>query len=270
MDQGDERGASQPYDAPRRTMPRPHYFYLNMGTIITQTFGTWWRNLFPFILMAALIYLPLILIGGWFVSQVPMDKLERGIFDACIGLVGLPLSCILAAAVTFAVIEHIGGRKPGVGACLAKGLSQILPVLGVTLLFTLIFLGGLILLIVPGIIFLVMYYVAIPVCVIERPGIGASLSRSAALTKGHRWTVFGSFFVIALIAGFAVFIVMIPFIPMAMKDPKVMESTTWFFANQGLGLLFQPLSATVPAVIYYQLRAGKENVQAADMARAFE
>jgi len=33
--------------------------------------------------------------------------------------------------------------------------------------------------------------VAVPACVIEKLGVGKSLSRSSALTRGYRWPIFG-------------------------------------------------------------------------------
>ena len=41
-------------------------------------------------------------------------------------------------------------------------------------------------LIVPGLIVYVMLCVALPVCLIERKGVFASIGRSAELTRGHR------------------------------------------------------------------------------------
>ena len=46
-------------------------------------------------------------------------------------------------------------------------------------------------LIVPAFIAATMIFVATPVCVVERLGPFKSLRRSAALTKGCRWRVFG-------------------------------------------------------------------------------
>jgi hypothetical protein len=44
-----------------------------------------------------------------------------------------------------------------------------------------------------------MLAVAVPVCVVERPGIWASLARSRALTAGHRWKILGAMVLIGII-----------------------------------------------------------------------
>src|SRR5258708_17090641 len=45
--------------------------------------------------------------------------------------------------------------------------------------------------IVPGLILYMMWSVATPACVVERLGPFRSMARSRALTKGHRWKIFG-------------------------------------------------------------------------------
>jgi hypothetical protein len=52
---------------------------------------------------------------------------------------------------------------------------------------------GFVLLIVPGIILMLMWALAIPVAVLEDAGLGDALSRSRYLTKDHRWRVFAIF-----------------------------------------------------------------------------
>ncbi len=51
-----------------------------------------------------------------------------------------------------------------------------------------------------------MLYVAVPVCVIEKQGVIASLSRSRALTKGYRWQIFGLFLLVMVIGFIGLFI----------------------------------------------------------------
>ena len=60
------------------------------------------------------------------------------------------------------------------------------------------------LLVIPALILYVMWFVAIPVCVVEQLGPFRSLGRSRQLTKGHRWKILGLLLVIlipALIVG---------------------------------------------------------------------
>ena len=58
---------------------------------------------------------------------------------------------------------------------------------------------GFILLLVPSLIFLTMFFVVIPVCVLEGLGPIQSLGRSRELTKGHRWRIFAIYLVPMLV-----------------------------------------------------------------------
>jgi uncharacterized membrane protein YccC len=49
---------------------------------------------------------------------------------------------------------------------------------------------GILLLVIPGIIFTMMWSLAVPVAVLEDRGIRDSISRSSELTQGSRWRIF--------------------------------------------------------------------------------
>ncbi|WP_348640382.1 ATP-binding cassette domain-containing protein, partial [Mesorhizobium sp. M2D.F.Ca.ET.226.01.1.1] len=59
---------------------------------------------------------------------------------------------------------------------------------------------GLVLLIVPGIILWLGWSMAVPVLIQERLGVFGSMSRSRVLTKGNRWSLFGLFLILIIIA----------------------------------------------------------------------
>lgn len=105
---------------------------------------------------------------------------------------------ILAAA-----RAHDDQSMPTIGGI----ISQALPLLGVlvlaALLETAIVIGGLILLVVPGIIFAIyLSFVGIAV-VLERRGVKDALSRSWDLVRGNWWRMFGLVLLMAIIGGIA-------------------------------------------------------------------
>jgi hypothetical protein len=73
--------------------------------------------------------------------------------------------------------------------------------LGLSIVFGLGVLAGLLLLIVPGLILWAMWFVVLPVLLHEGTGVFAAFSRSRALTKGHRGTLAGMIivFLIAMV-----------------------------------------------------------------------
>jgi hypothetical protein len=122
---------------------------------------------------------------------------------------------------------------------------------------------GFMLIVVPGIIAAVMLWVAIPVAVVERPGVIASLKRSADLTKGFRWTIFGILFAIGLVL--IVITMILSFALLSAAGFTVYSIGVWV-----LQALFGAFSATAAAVGYYFLRATKEGVDIADIAKVFD
>ena len=103
-------------------------------------------------------------------------------------------------------------NSAAIGASLRHGLRIVFPVLGVALLSVLMMMLSAIALVIPMFIVMTMFWVAIPAAVVERPGVIASLKRSAELTTGNRWRVFGIYAVITLLSPVASSTVQMPFI----------------------------------------------------------
>jgi hypothetical protein len=105
-------------------------------------------------------------------------------------LASMVLALVVQGGLVRATMSEIEGEHATFGQCLASGFSRALPLLGIGILVGLGVGVGALLLIVPGIIFYLMWLVAIPVTVIERRGVIDSMSRSGDLTSGARWTIF--------------------------------------------------------------------------------
>jgi len=77
------------------------------------------------------------------------------------------------------------------------------PLIGVAISVGLLIGSGMFAGAVPGISACCMYYVAAPVCIAEQAGVGAGLSRSSVLTKGHRLQIFGAITLIMVVYAIA-------------------------------------------------------------------
>ncbi len=111
---------------------------------------------------------------------------------AILGWVGmLVLTVLVQAALTRATVAESEGRRASFGECLGAGIKVILPLVGLIILWWIGVTIGFVLLVIPGIILITMWSVAIPALVEERQGVFAAFRRSAMLTKGERWKVFG-------------------------------------------------------------------------------
>jgi len=159
-----------------------------IGRIVTQTVGAIRRNAVPIILLCCVAHVAQTaasyLLDGEAIKLFPKQPpWSRGLLSASIVLAS---HAMLTGSVTYIVVEDLDGRRARLGPAALFGARMMIPVVLLTLLIAL---GGLVgsLLIAPGLMLVMRWFVAVPVRVIEGPGFRHVLSRSAALTRGHRW-----------------------------------------------------------------------------------
>ena len=175
---------------------------INVGRVVQRGFSTIGRNFGGFALLSLLLAgLPNLLImyvmqGG---ASAATSVLAWSVSMMVLWLVSLFTAYLLQAALVRASIFDLTGRRVDLGGSLRTALGLILPMLGLAIVSGIGMFIGFLFLIVPGIILYVMWSVALPVLVEERRGVMESLSRSAELTSGSRWRIFG------LVLLFAVF-----------------------------------------------------------------
>ncbi|MEQ1497543.1 MAG: hypothetical protein ABL914_02700 [Novosphingobium sp.] len=81
-------------------------------------------------------------------------------------------------------------RDVSLAGCISAGLAKLLPVLGLSILWTLGIMFGFMLLIVPGVLMLVIWSAALPALIGEGAGVFGAFQRSRDLTRGSRLLVF--------------------------------------------------------------------------------
>lgn len=252
----------------------------DFGRVVKNTFGVIGRNFGEHLVLAAvLVGIPGALLG-WAQFSVSPQLAAQAPSAATIttvllvGLVGYILTVIgaalLQATVTRVAVADLNGDRASPLEQARKSTSSILPLIGLSFIATLGVVFGMVFLIVPGLILAVLWSVALPVCVVERPGVFASLSRSRNLTRGFRWPIFGLFAVyfIAYLAASTVLggiagALMLAGGGGAMVVGTIAASVVTSVAGSMLGL------AGV-AAIYYELRTAKEGVGADQLAAVFD
>jgi len=238
-----------------------------LGSVLGRGFGVYFKNLVPFTVLSLIIYSPLLIYTAMILSGDPnLKALERFQVVSSIAVIILPL--IATAAMMYGVFQQLRGQHAGIGACLAVGLKRMLPVLGVGILAGLCIVGGAILLIVPGVILACMLWVAVPVAVVERPGVMASLKRSAELTKGYRWQIFGILVILGVINFVAGKVLETMFL-----DPETItwaKVKTYFYGAIAVHVLYSALQAVVTAVGYHDLRLAQDGIDVAELESVFD
>jgi hypothetical protein len=235
-----------------------------VGIALGRTFSVLFRNIVPFGILALIFNAPVHLLPLFvdLSGYPPFGALTVGLT-----LGGLLLGYLLSATLVYGTVLDLRGGRASALECVSRGLGLLLPVVGVSILVALIVALGSLLLIVPGIIAMVILWVAVPVAVVERPGIGASLSRSVMLTRGYRWHLFG-LIVILMIINLAISqIIGIGFVVFS-------ESGFSVALAQVINLLVQAfvaaLFAVASAVAYHDLRIANEGASIEQIAAVFD
>jgi hypothetical protein len=252
-----------------REMTGDPNFRVDVGSVLARTLSVWGRNLVPFCLVGLVVYSPVLLGLGAIAASGTSMPLGQKMFD----LLSNILTMILTGGITYGVFSELRGQRPEVGDVLRLGLSRLGTVWLTGLLAGLGMGLGFCALIIPGLVLLARWWVAVPVAVIETPGASAAITRSTELTEGNRWRIFA----VAVVIGFLQFgaalvlAVAIASLPGAKSAAAADELTAWAQALQELALIpVLTLAAVAPAIAYHDLRIGKEGADIEELLSVFE
>jgi hypothetical protein len=234
-----------------------------IGDVLGRTFSILGRNFVPFFLLTAVATIPYL---GFYLAM-PTFTPGRVTMPNFSGLglplaIGFVLKMFTQAVILNAAFQDMRGRKVSVGESFAVGLSRFFPIIGVILLVGLGMAVGLILLVVPGIILMLMWYLALPACVVEKLGPIGSLSRSAELTKGHRWKILGLILIVAIAGG----IINGVFSAISANFGHVPHAIVQYIMQALIGVF----GAILVIVLYRDLRVAKEGIGTEQIAAVFD
>ena len=226
-----------------------------VGSVIGTAGSTLFGHFVPFVGTALVASLP-----GLVINLLTDEPWARSLIDLIIGQ-------IVTVTLIYGTVQALRGRQVTIGESLSEGLKRLGAAIVVAIVVALGVAAGMVLLIVPGLILLTMWAVAIPVATIERAGVGASLSRSSELTRGRRWRVLGALLVAGLIS-VAVGIIIGGIggaVLMTGIGPDILKIAVWIVTA-----MTQAFSACVAATLYYFLRREKEGVDIDQIAAVFD
>jgi hypothetical protein len=241
----------------------------DMGRVVTATFASVQKH--AAILLPASLVLVGITQGLSFFSVAGVDPTK--IFATPLywlgALVSLVGGALLQAFVIHVVVDGHRGNQPSIATSFSAALRSAVPLVLTSILATLGVVLGSILLVIPGLILLVMWSVAIPVVVVEGLGPVAALGRSRALTKGSRWAIFG-LTLVALILMYVITLAIYGFNFAAMSTAMQSPNVGRIVATILVGSLTTVLMYAGMAAIYSELRMVKEGVANDQLAAAFD
>ena len=263
------------------SMTEPPVHGLTQGEFrIGQTFGRAWKlfsaNFWKFFIVTA-------------ISELPVRAYLRWGNAAGGLLVGTTMRTIimfLAFVLVLlgqAVLVHIGFRKlrgqpAGLREAVQEASARFSPILGLSLVICLLIFGmlgmivlwanllgpglvAIVFMVVAGVLF-VRWSIALPACVVEGLGVVDSLGRSAKLTRGHRWKIFG---IVILVCASLPAVMGIFAAAMSLLGPSFQ-----YLGRFVLGVAWITGFTSVLIVIYHDLRVAKEGVDSGQIAAVFD
>lgn len=231
----------------------------SIGSVLSRTFSTLFHN-------------PLLFFGLSAVVAAISTLLEGVVSESFIGLalsnfLGLFLGLVLQGMIAYAVFLALIGEDSSLGEVLERGLTRFVPLLLVALFTGVLYFLGFMVLIIPGIILMCILAVTAQACVVEQLGAIESMNRSAELTKGYRWHIFGLYVIVGVC--FLVIVVLVGVIiglTISSEFGTFETAAAGFFAS----MIFIAFNAVMCGIIYYDLRAIKEGVTIDALADIFD
>jgi hypothetical protein len=232
------------------------------------SFRSWFRNFLPFTALAAVLYSP---VAIWFAVVTPdPDADAAALLDPMFTYplyMTLAASTLLAPLITFRVIQELDGRKVSLLASVKFGLRGLLPAAFFAVVSNVLgqipVVGGLL-----GTILVCIYFVTTPAAVAERLNPFAAFTRSAELTRGRRWGIFGLSFLLGLMVVCAIAFRIVPILQAGSSVTHEMLRSASIGVIAILAV-FQLLNGIVQAVSYALLRQDKEGISHAELAQIF-
>ena len=237
-----------------------------LGKILSAAFNIYKANASKLMLIVAIVVVPLSFISAFFRgvvfagtkhtdtifgTQVVIVDRSLGLILAgalVAGLISIIITAVLQAAILRAAAQATIGDPVDAEESYRFGFKRLGSVILVSVLVGLAVIGGFILLIIPGIIFLVLLSVSVPVLIVENRRGTAAMGRSWNLAKGHFWHAFGVIIVAGLIVGVISGII------------SAIGGSAWSSVDLSAvaQILTAPFTALVSVLLYLDLRARSE------------
>ena len=246
-----------------------------LGQILSQAFDIYRANAAKLLTIVAVVVVPLSLIGAIFTGvifepevDVRSGQVVVGVEDlgrsfvgylfvgAIGGLIAILIAAALQAATARAAALAVIGDPVDVQTSYRYGFRRLGSVILISLLVGVIVAVGFLLLIVPGIIFLVFLSVSIPALIVENRRGTDALGRSWNLVQGEFWHALGVVFVAAILVG-----IVSGIIGSIGGNEWVIR---WIFTAIAQ-IVTAPYAALVSILLYLDLRARKEALSAATL-----
>ena len=179
----------------------------------------------------------------------------------------------LTAAITKAIFPDETGVLPSLARCVSAVANDLVGLSAIAILSFALFFAGYVLFVLPGLFVGAILAVVIPVRILERTGFVQTFVRSAKLTSGNRWPIFG-----LLLALFVSVFAAEAVVNLMVGDPIFAGYTgetqsggpISIIGSAAVEFVASLVNATATAVVYVELRNIKDGAGPAAMASVFD
>jgi hypothetical protein len=239
-------------------------FQFSIGSVMSQAFAIYLRNLIPFLVLGTVAFSPLIALEIATVERTPEEALPIAILSF---LLTLLLPQVLTGTLTHGVLQQLLGKPAPLGDTIAQGFRALFRVIGTGFLVGLGVGLASFLLIIPGLYLMVRWYVAVPVAVVEGKAGTAAMARSRDLVQGYGWQVFWLIVLIVLMN--VLFVMAVGAIVLFAQGGTVQRASDSIWFSLPIQIVTTTFGSTLMAVLYFRLRQGRENVDVQQIASVF-
>lgn len=248
-------------------MVHPAERMFRVGTVLSLSLAILYRNAIPFLLVTSFLLSPQLVYELWAYETSGYSDWQPGVTTLGGMAAWIVLAGLAEAALVYGTVQNLRGRPASFDLTTRRGLASIFSVFGVILVSRALIMLGFFLFVLPGIALMIIYWVAIPAALVERPGIRASLDRSRNLTDSYRLHIFGVVLIV-MVLGAAVSLAA----ALGLEAGAVMGFglRAHLIADFLVNVLRTAFYGVASAVSYHLLRSVKEGTDIEEIAKVFD
>ncbi|MEW6283169.1 MAG: hypothetical protein AB1758_31450 [Candidatus Eremiobacterota bacterium] len=235
----------------------PRFEPLSFGALLDQTFRFYVRDFVPLALLSLICNAPVLV--GSVLGVLLLPAHSQPLVNLAILPVAVVTGSLLVGALTITVSQRYLGQPVSIGAALSRTLRSLLSLIGSQLLVGIWIFLGLLLFIVPGILWAFSLSLVVPAVILEGCAGSNALARSKELVRYQRGKVVGVIVVIGLLVLMLQIAMGATMGVVVAASGGSFEGNVWLeIASNLMAYILAPLSSVALVLLYYDLRIRKE------------
>jgi hypothetical protein len=252
-----------------------------IGRVISRTFNSVGDNILSLLIISVLLVAAPAAAVAWIQQAFLTNQgiavsgvsavITDGAASLVLGLLQFALQAAAQGAIFYCVVSYLSGRRAVLGDAISTGLAHWWRLWLVGVCTTFMTVLGAFAFLIPGIMLAIRWSVSLPVQVVENKGVFESMGRSAELTKGRRWSIFGLMLIVVIMIWILEFALIAVFIrPTAGLIAGMNAPLFRVLFAPIVGLITTPIFSAGYAALYYELRSTREGVGVEALASVFD